>query len=203
MDINLSEFDKRLEIFRKRMDSTRPHWDTVIIVSKVNQYYFTGTMQDGFIIIKKDGSAIYYVYKSYERAKDESSFRDIIPIRSYRDAAVQSGRDCKNTFFETEIITYGMMERFKKYFSFQHIAPVDKIILSVRSVKSVLEIEIMRNIGKRHNDFMINTLPGLFCEGISEADLYAEVYEKMLKHGSQGLTRFQGFQAEMMIGQVL
>ena len=157
MKINLSEIDKRLERFRKCMDSTYPHWDTVIIVSKVNQYYFTGTMQDGFIVIKKNGSEIYYVYKSYERAREESSFRDIVPISSYRDASIHSGKDCKNTFFETEVVPYGMIERFKKYFSFQQIYPVDKTILSVRSVKSDFEIELMKKIGKLHNDFMINT----------------------------------------------
>ena len=86
MDIKLLEFDERLERFRKRMDSSRPHWDTVIIVSKVNQYYFTGTMQDGFIIIKKDGCAIYYVYKSYERAilnfKNQNSI-NILWLKDY------------------------------------------------------------------------------------------------------------------------
>jgi hypothetical protein len=31
-------------------------WGAAFIVDKVNQYYFTGTMQDGVFILKRDGS---------------------------------------------------------------------------------------------------------------------------------------------------
>ena len=30
-----------------------PFWDTAIIVDRINQYYLTGTMQDGLIVIKR------------------------------------------------------------------------------------------------------------------------------------------------------
>jgi Xaa-Pro dipeptidase len=202
MMIPKSELDRRLEDFIHKMDIGHPCWDTVFIISKVNQYYLTGTMQDGFIVIKKDGSAVYYVYRSYERAVDESLFRGIRPIKSYRDASDHCGRECGNAFFETDIVSYSMIERLKKYFTFDSINSADKTILSQRAVKTPYELELIRRAGTGHKDFYDNILPYLFREGISEAELYAGIFEKMLKHGSQSLCRCTDFIAEMGIGQV-
>ena len=202
MLITRNELEKRLDRFYKKMDSSHRTWDTVFIISKVNQYYFTGTLQDGFLIIKKDGRAVYYVRRSYERAVDESGFRDIISIKSYRDAAEHMGSDCGETFFETDSVPYGTIEKLKKYFSFAGIHSADKAILSQRAVKSEYELDLIRRAGSGHKDFFDNILPYLFREGMSEAELFAEIYEKMLKHGSQSLSRCSSIQTEMSIGRV-
>ena len=53
------------------MNNTHQSWDTAIILSKINQYYLTGTMQDGILFIKNDGKTLYFVRRSYERAKED------------------------------------------------------------------------------------------------------------------------------------
>ena len=47
------ELKDRMNRFRSKMDQNCPGWNWAIIFSKVNQYYFTGTMQDGMLIIPK------------------------------------------------------------------------------------------------------------------------------------------------------
>ena len=69
------------------MDVSNPQWETAVIFSKINIYYFTGTMQEGMLIIPKNGEATLWVRRSYERALDESLFLSIEPMNSFRDAA--------------------------------------------------------------------------------------------------------------------
>ena len=49
--VPLTELNDRLKRFRVRMDTANPGWELAIISSNVNLYYFTGTMQDGILLI--------------------------------------------------------------------------------------------------------------------------------------------------------
>jgi Xaa-Pro dipeptidase len=51
--IPASELRDRMNRFRSRMDQDHPGWEWVMGFSKINQYYFTGTMQDGMLIIPR------------------------------------------------------------------------------------------------------------------------------------------------------
>ena len=90
--VPFSELEQRLRRFRAAMDEKEPGWEMALVISKVNQYYFTGTMQEGILFIPRDGEAVYYARRSYERAVHESLFPDIRPMGSYRDAAAALGR---------------------------------------------------------------------------------------------------------------
>jgi Xaa-Pro dipeptidase len=196
------ELQQRLARFYQAMNVANPEWNTAIILSKVNQYYLTGTMQDGMLLLKKDDGARYFVRRSYERAKDESPFEPILPMESYRDAAQAAGVQCGETYIETEVATIAILGRLKRHFQMDSVKSLDRVMLSLRSVKSPYELDWMRRSGERHNDFLRNLAPGLLREGMSEADFVADLYASMVKHGYQGISRFSVFQTEMVIGQV-
>ena len=75
-----SELEERLERFRKKMEERYPGWEMVAINHKVAMYYFTGTMQEGVLIIRPQ-DAILWVRRSYDRACKESHFDDIRRIQ--------------------------------------------------------------------------------------------------------------------------
>lgn len=201
-DLTKEEIELRFRKFCLKMDIDHPDWDTAIFVGKINQYYFTGTMQDGLLVIRRRGGASYFVRRSYERALDESPYENIKPMQSYRDAAEMIGPACGKTYIEAEIMTYAILERLKKYFEFEKIGAFDKTILTVRAVKTPYERAALEESGRKHNAFMREAIPALLREGMSEVDLTGALYEKMLQYGHQGITRFQMFQTDMGIGQV-
>jgi len=201
-ELDLKELEERFNRFYEALDKAHPHWDTAVILSRVNQYYFTGTMQDGMLLLKRDGSISYYVRRSYERALDESPLPHIYPMKSYRNAAEREGKDLGNVLLEKETVTLAVMERLKKHFSFKNIGSLDSLVLSLRAVKSPYELRLIREAGKQHHEFMTEVIPSLLREGMSEADLTAEIYEKMVKYGHQGICRFAMFQTEMAVGQI-
>jgi len=202
MELTKEELDARLERFCRTMSIAHEAWDTAVILSKVSQYYFTGTMQDGLLIIKSDGQAYYFVRRSFERAMDESPVGYIYPMNSYRDAAAVAGESLGNTFVEKEIMTLAHFERLSKSFQIKTVSALDKTLLTVRSVKSQYELYWMQKSGEAHRTFLEKIVPSLLEEGISEAELAGRLFSSMVTHGHQGISRFQMFQTEMVVGQV-
>ena len=201
--LTLEELQGRMARFCDLMTQSHPDWSTAFILSRVNQYYFTGTMQDGMLVIRRDApDPWYFVRRSYERAKIESPLSCVYPMGSYRDAAAMLGRDCGNTYLETEIITIGILGRLRKHFDLGEVQSLDRVIQNVRAVKSPYELSWMRQSGKAHQTLLMDIVPTLLREGVSEADFVAELYEHMVKLGYHGVSRFAIFQTEMVVGQV-
>jgi Xaa-Pro dipeptidase len=196
------ELQDRMNRFRSRMDRDNPKWELAILFSKVNQYYFTGTMQDGMLVVPRDDEAVYWVRRSYERARDESLFPNIRPMKSYRDAAVAMG-SCPTTLYtEMEVLPLAMFQRLQKYFSFRDAKPADAQIMTVRAVKSDFEITIMKRIGEKHRHILETVVPEMLNEGMSESDLASSLFNYMIKEGHHGFARFGMFDTNIGIGQL-
>lgn len=69
-----AELADRMQRFRARMDAAEPAWELAAFLGRVNQYYFTGTLQDGLLLVPRDGNAVFWVRRSFERACAESLF---------------------------------------------------------------------------------------------------------------------------------
>jgi Xaa-Pro aminopeptidase len=198
---DLAELDKRLDRLFQALHGSGQDFDTAIIINKINQYYLTGTMQDGLLVLRRDGSIIYFVRKSYTRACLESPLRRIIQINSYRDMRACLPENLGHTWLETELVPLAMLDRIRKHFTMQAIIPLDGLMLQLRAVKSDNELAVVRESGRQHRQVLEQVVPGLLREGMSETDLFAEMYEAMVKLGHQGVSRFAMFQMEMVIGQ--
>ncbi|MCL2099993.1 MAG: Xaa-Pro peptidase family protein [Oscillospiraceae bacterium] len=196
------EILKRIENLYNALNKNSADWDAAFIAGRINQYYFTGTMQDGIFILKNDGTYIFCVRNSFERAKAESPLDYIYPMTGYREAANIAGSEIHSVYIETEIMSYAMLERLKKYFKIEQIIPADKIVFKTRAVKSRYELACMEESGRGQEQLFRNIIPGLLKEGISEAEFTALVYKEMVKSGHYGVTRFAMFQAEQVVGQV-
>jgi len=196
------ELNSRMNRFRKIMDQRHPNWRLALFVSKVNMYYFTGTMQDGFLAIPRDEEAMLWVRRSYERALDESLFPCIRPMRSYRDAANSMGSCPCPVHMETELVPLAMYQRMKKYFGFTDCLSLDAEIMATRSIKSPYEISCMRRSGKAHKTVLEDRVPHVLREGMSEAELGAVLFNIMMEEGFHGFTRFGMFDTEMILGQI-
>lgn len=200
--VPLNELKNRMKRFRMQMDISNPDWEITAIFSKINQYYFTGTMQDGMLIIPRDGEPTFWVRRSYQRALDESLFEKIEHMNSFRDAAKDIDKLPETVYLETEVVPLAFYQRFQKYFPFKNFKPADTTIAAVRAVKSEYELQLMRESGKIHHHVLEDIAPGLLSEGMSEADLGAELYRVMVEKGHHGITRFGMFDTEMILGHV-
>jgi Xaa-Pro dipeptidase len=200
--VPFSELDNRLKRFRFVMDAQSPEWEIAIFFSKVNIYYFTGTMQEAVLLVPRNDEAVLWVKRSFERAIDESLFPAVRPMESFRDVTAGFHKIPANIHTENEIVPVAYLQRMQKHLPFKDALSLDSQIAYVRSVKSDYEIEIMKRSGERHRIVLEERLPGMLKEGMSEVDLAGELYAQMLREGHHGVTRFGIFDTDVVIGHI-
>ena len=205
-DINtltLQELLDRRRKFLALMNSRFPAWDTALITENVNKYYFTGTMQDGIILIKRDGTLVYGVRRSLERALAESPLpeQEFSAITTYRDLARIQGGNLGETYIEGDTMPVVTRERLEKYFTMSSTGYFDSVTRTVRSVKSPYEIEAIRQSGIAHQKLMDEMVPALLKEGMTELEFIGELSRAMYSLGYQGLSRFHQYQVDISNGQ--
>jgi Xaa-Pro aminopeptidase len=184
------------------MEKDNPDWEMAAIFGRINLYYFTGTIQDGVLLIPRDGDSVFWVRRSYERAMDESLFPGIRPMSGFRDAARGTPKVPKLMYLETEILPLALLERFRKYLPFTEVGSLDRQVMKVRAVKSALEISLMERAGAIHERVLEEVVPGMLREGMTEATLGSELYSVMVEQGHQGIVRFGSFNTEIEVGQI-
>ena len=167
--------------FRARMDAENPGWELAAIFGRVNQYYFTGTMQDGLLLVSRDGKPVFWVRRSFERASAESLFPDIRPMKSFRDAAPAAAAIRQVIHLETELVPLALVQRFRKHFACKEVASLDAPITRVRAVKSPYELAIMERCGAIHRRIMEEIVPTMLREGMSEAEFACELYSLLVR----------------------
>ncbi|MFB6318456.1 M24 family metallopeptidase [Saccharicrinis sp. FJH54] len=201
-NVPLVELDLRMETFRRHMDRYHPEWKTAVVFSKINLLYFTGSMPEGMLIIMREHDAVLWARRSYERTVQESHFRVIKPMNSYRDAAAYYSQQADEVYLETEYVPLAMFQRFQKHFPFKSFKSLDYQIALTRSVKSAWEIGFMKKAGAIHQRVSEELVPQLLKEGMTEADLAAELYRVMIKEGHQGTARFAMHDTEIIVAQL-
>ena len=206
MDARVSEreLEGRMRRFRTLMDARNPDWEMAAFFGKINLYYFTGTMQDGVLLIPRDDDAVFWIRRSYERARDESHFPQIRQMESFRDAANATLRIPGTVHLETELVPLALLDRFRKHIPFRDVQPVDPAIAEVRAVKSAYELSCMEKAGAIHRHVLEDCVPDLLRdhEGINEADFAARLYAILIEHGHHGVARFGMFDTEIRVGQI-
>ena len=90
----------------------------------------------------------------------------------------------------------------QKYFGFDSVKAMDHVIATVRSVKSPYELELMIKAGDMHRRVLEDRVPRLFREGMTEAELTADIFKVLVEEGHQGAARFNMFDSEILLGHI-
>jgi len=200
--VPLKELKSRITRFRRQMDRDYPDWEISAVFSKINLYYFTGTMQEGVLFIPRREESVFWVRRSFERAVEESLFPVIRPMESYRDAAGTMKNIPDTVYLETEIVPIAMLQRFQKYFPFKVIESADLQISKTRSIKSAFELSLMEESGKIHQRVTEELVSGLLRDGMSELEFFTDLYSLLIHQGHHGVARFGMFDTESILGQI-
>jgi len=196
------ELADRLRRFCGAMDGAHPDWEMCVISGSVNMYYFTGTIQDGALIIERDKGAVFWVRRSYERALAESAFGDIRRMNGFRDAAGAYSRIPDTVYLDMSEATMQWYGLFTKYFPFRKALPADAVLQRVRSVKSPYEADILRRAGGLADRLLREEVPALLRDGMTEAELGADILALFIKNGHHGVHRFSARNNETLLGHI-
>lgn len=199
--LSKEESINRIDKFINMMDENG-NWDNVIIINRVHQYYFTGTMQDALLIFNSKTRKPYlFVRRDYDRAKAESTIDNVYKIRSYKDIVKYLGNNLNDVYIEMSQMTMLVLNRIKKYLNIDNLFNADRILDKLLSVKSEYELECLRKSGKIHSKVFNDIVPRLLKEGLTESAFQGLLYNEKIKLGSQGIVRFKDPYNEAALGQ--
>ncbi|NPV89449.1 MAG: aminopeptidase P family protein [Firmicutes bacterium] len=202
--IPLVELQQRIDRLQQGMAAVG--MDAAVLVQNADLFYFTGTVQQGFLYVPVEGEAVFFARKVLERVKSESALERIVPARSPKDVAKWIGdQELKaptRLGMELDILPYNQYLRYQQAFGPAEIADVSAIVRSIRAVKSEYELGIIRDVARLSN-FMVQTARGSLREGMTEIELSAAVEAASRIAGHQGFLRNRGFGGEVYWGHLI
>lgn len=182
--------------------------DGCLISQNVGIYYFTGSMQTGYLFVPSEGEASYYVKRSLLRANTESMVRTA-ELGSFRHFGAKLASDYPALFAKEYPIIGADLDVMpaQLYLKLREIVPnaewtdASAILRRVRIVKSAYEVEQIRIAAQAAAVALDEGLAQL-REGMTELELMGVIEHAIRRQGHIGLMRMRGYNQEMMTGMV-
>ena len=196
------EIEYRIRTFQQ--DLKKHNYDGAIILQNVDQYYFTGTMQNALLFIPSEGISTLFVRKSIERAKHETPCRvEALPsMKIIANRLVEMGYSIQNLGLELDVLPYSQFQRMKKSFPESNLVDISMLIRNIRSVKSEYELDMIRNAAKVAYE-AIAEVPKILKENMTEIEFAAELEKFVRLNGHLGSLRLRAFNQELFLGMVV
>ncbi|KAA0258524.1 aminopeptidase P family protein [Deferribacter autotrophicus] len=196
------ELNRRLNLFISTMSKIDPEWELAVLFDKINIFYFTGTMQNGVLFIFKNNGAHFFVRRNFDRAKEESEFENLYPVKSFKDIFSYFKSFPESVYIAKETLPIIVFERFNKYFNFKNIKSCDLAINYTRAVKSDYELNFIKKAGEIHRITKEEIVPKILAVGMSEFEFARELLNQMLRLGHHGVTRIRSYNGELYLGNI-
>ena len=121
--------------------------DGLLVVQRIDLFYFTGTFQNGALFIPSEGEPLLIVKKYFPRARAESPLSTIVPMQSVKDIPGMireyRGRMPERLGFEWDVMPMREFKFYERLFSGVACVDGSSAIHAVRSIKSNWEIAQM------------------------------------------------------------
>jgi len=194
--VERGELEKRWTRVRRFMET-----DALIVLQNVDQFYLTGTLQNGVLWFPRQGEPIFAVRKSYERAKTESPLRNIVPLKSFSELPSLISNPGKTLGFEFDVVPVAVYQQVARQFpNSSHVDGV-KPLRDARAVKTEYEIACIRRAAAILDKAFLD-IPNQLREGLAEFELAARIEYVMRMAEHQGTLRVRRFNMEMYYGAV-
>lgn len=187
--------------------------DVCLITQNVDLYYFTGSMQTGYLAIPAEGEAQFFVRRSVVRAQQESNI-EVKPLGSLREFEATLQESFTNLFneakqasrkliFATEFDVLPVQQLQRLEVALPDVTWVDGsiIVRETRMIKDAYEIGRIQEAA-RIVDIALEHAISHVREGMSEFALMSLIETTLRQHGHLGLMRMRGYNQEIITGMV-
>jgi len=180
--------------------------DIALIMQNADLFYFTGTIQRGYLIVPSHDKPILAVTGVIDRVRQESCIETIVPISSLNDIPqLCSNMSCsqpKAIGLEFDVLPVSLYKRIKALLHGSRPVDVSEIIRGIRMVKSPYEIQKIKDSAAIYAE-AIGKLPQLLKPGLTEVALQSELIRLARRRSHFGAHRVRGFNQESYYGHVL
>lgn len=173
--------------------------DGVLIVQRVDLFYFSGTAQNGFLYLPAKGEPLLLIKKYFPRARQESGLKHAVAINATREIPEHIARFHEKMplviGLEFDVLPVAYYENLRKRFKGAQFVDAAPLILKTRMVKSDWEIEQMDStaaLSRKTFDYMREAIR----PGLSEIE-FAGMFETFSrKQGHGAMLRVRNFLTE-------
>ncbi|QWV92130.1 Xaa-Pro peptidase family protein [Geomonas oryzisoli] len=192
-----TESEQRIARLQERLKQSEV--DGALFIYPIDIYYFSGTRQNSALFIPAEGKPRLVVRKSYFRAQGESVIDDTRPFPSSKEFPSLFPPQVKRIGFTFDVAPVQQYQYYAKLLPGVEFVDISSLNRELRSVKSGLELERMRESGARLCD-VFREIPGFLKEGMRELDLAAEFEYRLRKAGGEGYVRMRAYNQELFQG---
>jgi Xaa-Pro aminopeptidase len=180
-----------------------------LVTQNVDLYYFTGSMQGGYLFIPSEGNARFYVRRSVERAAVEST-SPVEPLGSFRQFGERLRRDFPAVFdtgsvtlaTEYDVLPVQQFERLRSLFPAEvRWTDGSALVRELRMRKSPQELARIREAA-RIVDLAFEQAVAQIHEGMTDLELIVQIEQTLRRHGHMGIMRMRGYNQEIITGMV-
>jgi len=179
--------------------------DAAFLVQNADLFYFTGSIQQGILVVPTQEDPVYFVRRVFERAVDESPLPGIRKISSPKEVTAyyaEKGITFSKVGFELDVLPVGTFLRFQQVFPGAQPEDVSPILREIRAVKSPHEAAALRDCGKK----LANLLSGArqkIRPGVTEMELQGLLHGEAIGGGHTVITRMRAFNQDTGLGCVI
>jgi len=199
----LEESERRLSALQEYL--SRAGIGCAFIFHNVDRFYYTGTIQDGVLMVPAAREPVLFVRRTLSRAREESPLESIIgfgSLREIRDYVQDSGISSLSMGMDLDVVPAKIYLGFQSLFPGAGFEDISPFVRRQRAVKSPFELSLMREAGKRF-DHVLARLKDEIQPEMSEYQVYTLFIGLMLEHQSSLLARSRMFNMEVELRYIL
>ncbi len=204
--ISLQELQARWDRCRTLLTQQVPQAEGLVVFSRLNIYYFTGTFGNGLFWLPLAGEPVLLCRRGCDRAKLDSPLGNIVPFYSYKDvegALVGAGSPMgKTVAAEMNGLSWMLGNSFMKYLPGRTFVGGDRVISITRARKTAWELERLAIAGEKHRACLVDLLPKRLKAGMSEFEMAHEISALFFSQGHHGILRMENYGEEVYQGHI-
>ncbi len=203
----LEELQLRQEKCRHWLQQLAPHVSGMLIFSRTNIYYLTGTRANGILWLPRQGDPVLMVRKAPERCRLESPMKHIVSFKSYSNipelcaachVPLQGMVGAEMRALPWSLAK--MLEERLTDFSFEDASTVfDR----ARHEKTPHELTLLRHAAKQHSTALQELIPKALQAPTSEQDIAHTIWEKFYALGHGGMLRQDRYNSDIFLGAIV
>lgn len=204
--IPIQELAIRWDRCRNLLQQFIPQAEGILLFSRLNIYYFTGSFANGVFWLPLRGEPVLFCRRGIERSRIESPIHHQYSFTSYRDIeSILNGLGFslpKQIATEMNGLSWALANSLTKHLSSHQFISADKIIGMCRAKKSDRELTILREAGARHARCLTLLLPPALHDGMSELEICHAISKIFFSEGHLGILRMEGYGEEVFLGHI-